>query len=332
MKGNMFKQKLLLLLVAVITATGCSKKIVHKQCLPEEDITVIHSPEEDINIICSDIAVGETFMHKGTEYLVVKNDDLTLNANQITSAILANKRICTSHVTNMDNLFNPDGYNSFSKYDYKNEIGKWDTSSVTSMKAMFKNLSTFNEDISKWNVSNVTNMNSMFYGATAFNGDISHWNLRSVTNMEFMLAGATAFTQNISGWKTPELKFIGGIFNDNAEFIKHNKTSDNTLILNWEPKALVNENTAITNINSEKPLIKIKVPDETTCDLNSMIDYKPKLHTCVKEDGNYYILKNNTESYEDSNKQQDLYMNPEIEYVEEEMNDRALPGGSEYDY
>lgn len=324
MKGNMFKQKLLLLLVAVITATGCSKKIVHKQCLPEEDIT----------IICSHIAVGETFMHKGTEYLVVQDNDLSLsgNPNNISNAITANKRICTSHVTNMDNLFNPDGYNSFSEYDYKNEIGKWDTSSVTSMKAMFQNSSTFNEDISKWNVSNVTNMNSMFDGATAFNGDISHWNLRSVTNMEFMLAGATAFTQNISDWKTPQLKFIGGIFNDNAEFIKHNKTNENTLILNWEPKALVNENTAIANINSEKTLIKIKVPDSAACGLYNMNNHKSEVHACAEENGNYYISKNNTEYDEDSNKQQDLYMNPAIEYVEEEMDDGTLPGGSEYDY
>ena len=41
-------------------------------------------------------------------------------------------------------------------------ITEWDTSAVTSMKALFKGRSRFNEDLSGWDVSKVTDMSDMF--------------------------------------------------------------------------------------------------------------------------------------------------------------------------
>jgi len=41
---------------------------------------------------------------------------------------------------------------------------------------------TYNGDISRWNVSSVTNMRCMFR-RTPFNGDISGWDVSSVTDM-----------------------------------------------------------------------------------------------------------------------------------------------------
>ena len=47
---------------------------------------------------------------------------------------------------------------------------KRDTSAVTDMSELFKDIKDFNQAfISKWNVSNVTNMHSMLNGASAFN-------------------------------------------------------------------------------------------------------------------------------------------------------------------
>ena len=39
---------------------------------------------------------------------------------------------------------------------------RWDTSEVTNMSDLFKDMKDFNDDISQWNVSNVTNMQGMF--------------------------------------------------------------------------------------------------------------------------------------------------------------------------
>ena len=68
------------------------------------------------------------------------------------------------------------------------DIGAWDTSSVTTMENMFGLTRAFNADISRWDVSSVTTMNRMFYGANQFNADIGAWDTSSVTTMEQMFS------------------------------------------------------------------------------------------------------------------------------------------------
>jgi len=76
----------------------------------------------------------------------------------------------------------------------------WDVSSVTDMKSMFADASTFNQDIGGWDISNVHDIYGMFYQASRFNHDIGGWNVSSITNMEYMFAYASSFNQDIGGW------------------------------------------------------------------------------------------------------------------------------------
>ena len=64
--------------------------------------------------------------------------------------------------------------------------------------------SAFNQDIGDWNTASVTNMHGMFNDASAFNQDIGNWNTASVTDMSSMFSDASAFNQDIGRWNTSQ--------------------------------------------------------------------------------------------------------------------------------
>ncbi len=94
---------------------------------------------------CPTATVGDTEVINGVTYTVVDNTSIK------TQIAAANYNLCTTFVTDMNELF--------------------------------KDNTSFNSDISFWDISNVTNMNSMFYKASAFNQNIGSWNTAAVTNM-----------------------------------------------------------------------------------------------------------------------------------------------------
>jgi len=87
----------------------------------------------------------------------------------------------TSRVRDMGHLFSRD---YFWGWSFNEDISAWDTSSVTTMYAMFYYASSFNQAIGRWSVDKVTNMNKMFRGAKAFDQDLG-WCLSDDVSLRF---------------------------------------------------------------------------------------------------------------------------------------------------
>ena len=135
-------------------------------------------------------------------YLVVEDGhgEYGIKSDKIRDKIAqGDLRVCTSHVTNMENLFRQP---LFSESNFNGDIRDWDTSHVTNMKYMFGGANTFNQDISAWDVSNVRTMKGMFRAASDFNQPIGQWDTSNVANMSMMFDHADSFNQPIDQWDT----------------------------------------------------------------------------------------------------------------------------------
>jgi surface protein len=86
------------------------------------------------------------------------------------------------------------------------DLVKWNTASVTTMKYAFAGASAMNTDMSKWNVAKVTTMHETFSKTTAFEGTgLTHWDTTSVTTLEQTFDGAAKMNVDISGWNVAKV-------------------------------------------------------------------------------------------------------------------------------
>ena len=156
-----------------------------------EQLFPIYLDENGITIKAYDFAlIGNEYELNGVSYTVVDNSNI---ATQIE---LDNVNLCTTLVTNMDELFEDNS----STILFNSDISFWDTSNVTSMDKMFYGSSAFNIDISIWDTSKVIIMQSMFLGTESFNQDIGNWDTSSVIDMDSMFWNTPSFNQDLTGW------------------------------------------------------------------------------------------------------------------------------------
>ena len=91
-----------------------------------------------------------TVMVQEDELFVVVNDALIRNSDYWQNFLDGNIQLCTTHVTDMSDLFAKNKY--------------------------------FNQDISRWDTSHVANMNRMFFGAKRFDQDLTLWGVERVSS------------------------------------------------------------------------------------------------------------------------------------------------------
>ncbi|NMJ76804.1 BspA family leucine-rich repeat surface protein [Nanohaloarchaea archaeon] len=159
-------------------------------------------------IKCPGVTPGNTFQLDGKTYTAANNtNDQELISND--------KRICTTHVTNMSSVF---GYPYVDKsYGNISNMPTWDTSHVTTMENMFHDI-YIDQNIGSWDTSNVEDMSYMFYNAGSFNQDIGSWDTSQVTNMDLIFTGAISFNQDISTWCVEEISSKPPSFDREAGF------------------------------------------------------------------------------------------------------------------
>ena len=112
-------------------------------------------------------------------------------------------------------------------------LARWDTSRVTSMRALFYNTTGFSAPgLDAWDVSSVQDMRVMWAYATDFASDVSPWNTASLQTVRAALAHYSHTTVRpttpteesmpmISTWKTPSLTDMEGLFT-NTQFVQTN--------------------------------------------------------------------------------------------------------------
>lgn len=127
-----------------------------------------------------------------------------------------------------------DWWNEHTRYDYysletqnfKADISKWVTTSLTDMATTFKWMPYFVADISKWSTGKVQSFTSTFEGPVSedithvLNPNISMWDVSNALYMGKMFYLAKSFNQELSGWDVAKVQYAEGMFRGTESFDK----------------------------------------------------------------------------------------------------------------
>ena len=130
----------------------------------------------------------------------------------------------TSNVTSLRTTFQ-------AQYSFNQDISSWDVSKVTDISFLFSNCPVYNKPLNTWNTVNVTASRYTFAGCTDFNQPLSNWNTSKIVNMIGMFDIATSFNQDISSWDVSKVTIFDGMFASASAF--------NQNISNWNVSSAV---------------------------------------------------------------------------------------------
>ena len=200
-------------------------------------------------ISCSSVSPGELYEGwTGNNYLVVGDGYGTNgidNQNIINTMINGKENVCTTHVTNMDNLFNDEMelnnanlkaldywdtsnvismHGTFANSNFNTPLAHWNTSKLTNLTYTFAN-SPFNQNINNWDTSKVTSLRSLFVGNKSYNQPLNEWHVDKVTSI-YQIFRNTKFNQPLNNWKLSNLQDADWSFADDKQF--------NQNLFNWK--------------------------------------------------------------------------------------------------
>ncbi len=127
--------------------------------------------------------------------------------------IIANDELNLSKTRSMEAMFQ-----SCNRLDHIPNIGQWDVSNITSMKALFADIPNINPKIGNWDTSAVENMEAMFQNTIAFNQPIGNWNTGRVSTMAHMFHNAKSFNQSIGDWNLSFVESFEAMFANAVAF------------------------------------------------------------------------------------------------------------------
>ena len=115
---------------------------------------------------------------------------------------------------------------------FNESINHWNTTNITSLSQTFYGTTTFNQPLDNWNTANVTTLSETFYGASTFNQPLNSWNTVKVTSLYRTFRGATAFNQPLTSWNTAVVTTMSETFYSASAFNSDISTWNTGMVTN----------------------------------------------------------------------------------------------------